>query len=55
MKTPPFEKAPAGRTNEVEQWHPYEEQGDDGDGNDEGNDFVRHNFLRDLAVEAVDR
>jgi len=26
---------------------------DDGDSNDEGNDFVRHNFLRGLAVEAV--
>jgi hypothetical protein len=53
LTTAAFEKASAGWTDKVEQWHPYEEQSDDGDGNDEGNDFVRHNFLRDLAVEAV--
>jgi hypothetical protein len=55
LLTTAFEKPYAGRADEVEQRHPYEEQGDDGDSNDEGNDIVRHNFLRDLAVEAVDR
>jgi hypothetical protein len=55
LLTSAFEKPSAGRADKVEQRHPYKEQGDDGDRNDEGNDFVRHNFLRDLAVEAVDR
>ena len=54
LLTTAFEKTHAGRADEVEQRYPYEEQGDDGDRNDEGNDFVRHNFLRDLAVEAVE-
>lgn len=47
LKAEPFEKAAAGRTNEVEERHPYEEQGDDGDGNNNGDDFVRHDFLRE--------
>ena len=53
LKTTLFEKSPARRTDEVEQRHPYEEQGDDGDGDDQGKNFVRHDFLRDLAGEAV--
>ena len=49
LKTPPLEKASAGWTDEVEQRHPYKEQGDDGDGNEEGDDFVRHGIVSEAS------
>ena len=49
MKTPPFEKARAGRTDEFEQRHPYKEQGDDGDGNEEGNDVIGHGIFSEAS------
>jgi hypothetical protein len=54
LLTTAFEKPSAGRADKIEQRHPNEEQGDDSDRNDEGNHIVRHNFLRDLAMEAVE-
>jgi hypothetical protein len=53
LKPPAFKKASTGRTDEVEQRHPCEEQGDDGDGNGESNDFVRHVISPSLTEEAV--
>jgi hypothetical protein len=53
LKPPAFKKASAGRTDEVEQRHPHEEQGDDGDGDGESNDFVRHVISPSLTEEAV--
>lgn len=38
LKPPAFEKASTGRTDEVEQRHPYEEEGD---GNGESNDGIK--------------
>lgn len=35
-------EAAAGWADKVQEWRPGEQERDDGDGNDEGNDFVRH-------------
>ena len=46
FKTPPRKKAPARWADEVEQRHPREEQGDDGDGDEDSNDIFRHGILQ---------
>jgi hypothetical protein len=43
-ETPPLQEASAGRTDEVEEWHPCEEQSDDGESDDKGKDLIGHDF-----------
>ena len=49
LKTTAFEKAPTGRTYEFQKRHPNEEEGDDGDGNEEGNNFVGHGIISEAS------
>jgi hypothetical protein len=49
LRTQPFKIAPAWRTDEVEQRHPNEEQGDDGEGNNESDDFVGHGIFSEAS------
>jgi hypothetical protein len=51
--TQAFEKTTTGRTDEVEQRHPDDAQGDDGDGNEESDDFIRHGIISEASREAV--
>src|SRR5258708_1164724 len=51
--TPAFEKARAWRTDEVEQRHPNKTEGDDGDGNEDGSDFIGHGIISEASREAV--
>jgi hypothetical protein len=49
LKTPAFKKASAWWTDGIEKRYPHEEQGDDGDCNEEGNDFVRHGIVSEAS------
>jgi len=49
--TPAFKKTTAGRTDEVEQRHPDDAQGDDGDGSDESDDFIGHGIISEASLE----
>jgi hypothetical protein len=53
LMTQPFKKASAWWTDEVEQRHPNEEQGDDGDGNDDSNGFIGHRIVSETHSRGV--